>query len=128
MIRIANARDFIVDGKMVLPENAVYCGRTNGRYGLTAGPLANPCRVLGPADHMHKLAVKVFRSWLGERIQANDLTVGRELARLRALAAKGDLVLVCWCETWDGTGYPPGRCHTEIIRDRILVPDGGDRA
>ena len=123
-ITVANARDFLVDGKVELPENAVYVGRAAPRYGLKASPLANPYHI-GQWDYrrMHRPlqmnrsdCSEAYAVWLS---YTPTLASIMELTRLADLARRAPLVLVCWCETWDGTGDAPGKCHAEILR-RVL--------
>ena len=113
-ISVANVRDFIVDGKVELPPNAVYVGRAVNRYRLKASPLANPYTIgmwnwsvnkfLDEGDVMeryrHLLPLLCIRSASG---------VKEELTRLADLARRGPLVLVCWCA--------PKACHADIIRE-----------
>ena len=127
-ITIANARDLppVADW----PEWMVYVGRRNNRRGLKASPLANPHKekVVG-----REAAVGMFRAdlhfwvqrWRATGFDAVTAPPMRiELARLRALLNKhGKLVLVCWCENWDGEGDPPGLCHAEVIREELLRGD-----
>jgi len=124
-IRVGNVRDYIRGGKAVLPEGAAYVGREVKRYGLKASPLASPFRIgeantcpsLGDGKRLSRRgAVEAYRMALDYAPGEPVLT---ELARLRALASGGDLLLLCWCETWDGTGEAPGKCHAEVIREYL---------
>ncbi len=115
MIFVANVRDYIVGGKVVLPANAVYVGRAVNRYGLKRSPLANPW-VIGQPPHggaKHRLtreeAIEFYRELLACRRRWDADT--RELSRLRTLAAQGDLILVCWCH--------PKDCHARIIKELL---------
>ena len=114
-ISIANARTYIKDGKLTLPENAVYVGRAVKRYGLRASVLANPRRMgytTGPrAAASRAKAIAVYRTWFGRRTQIFSTQID-ELQRLYDQVKAGPLVLVCWCA--------PKPCHAEIIRDFLL--------
>ncbi len=125
-ITIANIRDFIVNGKLCLPENAVYVGREVRRYGLKASPLANPWKA-GEKPYPQAAevftredAVETYREYLALRPSKRQdrfgeyatCAEGQELDRLTELVRKGPLVLVCWCA--------PKLCHAEVIRDCIM--------
>ena len=137
-IRVGNVRDYIRGGKVVLPENAVYVGRRVNRYALKGSPLGSPwhvgkCYVYGRPYLMFdgrevdvprgfltpEDVVSLTRLSLQQSIGMKEQPVLDELDRLRALAAQGDLLLLCWCETWDGTGEPPGKCHAEILKEYL---------
>ena len=49
-ITVANAHDFLVDGKVELPPNAVYVGRAVKRYGLKPSVLGNPYPIGSECD------------------------------------------------------------------------------
>jgi len=124
-VTVGNVRDYIRGGKVVLPEGAAYVGRAVKRYGLKASPLGNPFR-LGRRKENVKWFAKGLRTALaitGATAFRVDREQKAEFDRLRALAAQGDLVLVCWCETWDGTGEPPGKCHAEILLKYLEAHD-----
>jgi len=124
-IRVVNVRDYIRDGKVVLPENAVYIGRENRRYGLAASPLANPYREgqtrevnLGSGDDDDDTYIDNPDGVMSRAdvIEAYSdlLAMGfayDELARLRDLAAKGPLLLACWCA--------PKPCHGGVIAETL---------
>jgi hypothetical protein len=131
-IRVVNIRDYIRGGKVELPENAVYVGRDVNKYGLKASPLANPYRegqtrevnlrsgddddtyidnpdgVMGRAD-----VIEAYSDLLAMGF-AYD-----ELARLRDLAAKGPLLLACWCA--------PKPCHGDVIVETLREMLKGER-
>ena len=124
-IEVGNIRDYLVDGKAVLPEGAVWVGRAAPRWGLKASPLGNPYR---PGQWNHEgmrrprqlsLAdcLEAYHVWL---IHKPTLACHMELARLRGMLTRnGSLVLLCGCETWDGTGEAPGKCHAEILKEYL---------
>ncbi len=118
----------------------VYVGRRDNRKGLQASPLANPFVIgdtFGARSNLRKLTqgdcVKEYRRWLGAWLERQGMLLRKrgappslsekiiaELARLRALHEKhGTLVLVCWCEDWDGAGDAPGLCHAEVIKEAL---------
>lgn len=108
MIHIANAKDLPSVGEW--PENHVYVGRK--WRGLEGSPLGNPWAV--PASGNTETVLTYYRTWMTGR---EGYPSGDEIHRLRVLHEKlGDLTLVCWCVTWDGTGEAPNRCHAEIIK------------
>lgn len=61
MIHVANIRHTL-DG--------IYIGRTNGRYGLSASPLANPFRLGKDGDRLTVLAR--YRVWLAHQMRLED--------------------------------------------------------
>ncbi len=136
-ITIANARDFLVDGKVVLPdERHVWVGRAVPRWGLKASPLGNPYRLgISPRDRhdliTHERAVDLYGGYFPHMVRGED--PGKRpcqdaLSRLRSILKQhGRLTLVCCCETWDGEGDAPGRCHAEIIREYLLEAETGGR-
>ena len=110
MIHIANAKDLPPVDEW--PANHVYVGRAVPRKGLKVSPLANPWSV--PRSGNTETVLTYFRTWVNGR---EGYPSGDEIHRLRALYDEhGDLTLVCWCVTWDGTGEAPNRCHSEIIK------------
>ena len=118
VITIANVRDLPPPSEW--EPWVVYVGRVAPRKGLKASPLGNP---YGVSDYGLLVALRNYGSDIMHATQSRDARqkeyadVRAELARLRALAVEhGRLTLVCWCETWDGTGEAPGMCHAEIIR------------
>ena len=122
----------------MLPENAVYVGRAVKRYGLEASVLANPFAIGDRLPLPRRLAsgrhkrhrgvisradsIELYGRYLRNSIRPRPYCPYRiELARLRAIAAQGNLLLLCHCETWDGRGPAPGRCHAEVIREVLLA-------
>jgi hypothetical protein len=77
----------------------VYIGRADPEFGLQGSALGNPYTVeqFGRAG-----AIKMYRRWLWEQIEAEDW---------RVLAALGELnedsVLACWCK--------PEACHGDVV-------------
>ena len=145
MISVGNIRDYIVDGKAVMPENAVYVGRASPRHGLAGSPLANPWRegdrhpsaigtIAGDellteyraelAHWLHSGRTRFHWSQYPPPLRGStEVAPERAVAELDRLAALhqqyGRLKVLCWCETWDGTGEPPGKCHAEVIREYL---------
>ncbi len=126
-IEIANARDLPPPSEW--PPHFVYVGREAPRKGFKRSPLANPFRVgMNPniGYYTRRETVAVYRERVIRAYNAAPVSgdVWDELARLRALLAEyGRLTLVCWCETWDGTGEAPGRCHAEVIKEYLETPE-----
>ena len=128
-IRVGNIRDYIRGGKAVLPEGAVYVGRRVNRYGLEESILHNPFPICPGRTRKHSIAD--YRGWFPRAIKVGehyrrcqwrtkDTDMLDELDRLSALHRKnGTLDLLCYCETWDGTGEAPGKCHAEVIREYL---------
>ena len=119
-IRVGNVRDYIRGGKPVLPENAAYVGRAVKRYGLKRSPLANPYRI--GVDRMNMSGRRMDRRdtisayvWLLGSLPMSDAPVnsaiGHELSRIRDLASKADIILLCWCH--------PKPCHADVIREYL---------
>ena len=132
MISVATVRDYVVDGKVVLPENAVYVGRAVKRWGLRESVLANPYKIgswnpFSSCRITRAGAIELYRNnFLGDaETDSRDRApwIRDELARLRALATQGELTLVCHCVTWDGTGEAPGKCHAEVIKAVLEADD-----
>lgn len=116
-ITIANGHDLITGGKVVLPENAVYVGREVKRYGLKASPLKNiyPIGRMSREQCVDAYATRLSMSLRETRGRFTDTdAMQEEIPRLRALAERGPLTLVCWCA--------PKRCHAEVIRELLLGP------
>jgi hypothetical protein len=98
-IQIVNFRQY--GSASVLDENGwVYMSHRNRRYGLAAGPLANPYAIT--IDIGRERSLKQYRSRLAALIKSRNAVI---LAALRDL--NKDSVLVCWCA--------PQPCHAEII-------------
>jgi len=126
-ITIAHVHDFLVDGKVILPDHAVYIGREVRRYRLKRSPLANPWRV-GKLSHIgsgsffgahakrvwvpkgnltRQDAVRLCRESMEVSLWHQHHTVIDELARHRALLAEHDrLLYICWC----GSEHLEGTC------------------
>lgn len=133
MITVANIRDYIVGGKVVMPPNAVWVGRAAPRWGIKASVLRNPF-VIGktvaeqgpvflsfrPADIPwswtrvdRALSIDLYRSLL--RAQRGNRIIEAELDRLHALAARDQLKLVCGCA--------PKPCHADVIKEYLEARD-----
>lgn len=128
MISVGKISDYWDGAKLQLPPHAAYIGRAAPRRGLKASPLANPFKVGGDIPTVED-AVAIYRIYLSYRPLTNTDRLGEfdaceeeaELSRLRALHEEhGKLLLLCWCENWDGEGEAPGKCHGEVIRDALL--------
>jgi len=122
-IEIANVRTLPPPAEW--PPWMIYVGRACPRKGLKASPLANPYRVgqwdtLQPPHTMDvEQCVYRYRFLLPMHL---GMMAMLDLRRLRALLAEyGRLTLVCFCETWDGTGEAPGKCHAEVVREYLLA-------
>jgi hypothetical protein len=116
-IRVVNIRDYVRDGRVSLPENAVYIGRAAPRYGLKASPLANPYRIGQWMSRMPMRQMNLDDVIYWYRIWFLSATFGLlifEKARLFALAEKGPLLLVCWCA--------PKPCHGDVIVEYLREP------
>jgi hypothetical protein len=96
MPQILNIRQLpgFSERRPVIPPDAVYIGRKNGRYQLPASKWANPFRPKRPADH--ETAVASYERWLRSQPQLMDA-----LPELRRLD------LVCWCA--------PLPCHGDVL-------------
>ena len=77
----------------------VYIGRADSELGLQGSALGNPYTV---EQFGRDQAIKMYRRWLWEQIEAEDEGV---LAALRELDA--DSVLACWCK--------PEACHGDVV-------------
>lgn len=129
-ITVGNIRSFIKDGKVEMPPHAVYVGREVKRYGLPPSDLANPFpigkptpRVMQYSAHLEYVAgqitraasILLYQAWLDDEMMETYSVAKKELQRLRALAANGDLLLLCWCH--------PKPCHADVIRAYLEAHD-----
>lgn len=73
--------------------------------------LGNPFKLNKESEREEVIAK--YREWLKERIRQFDIEVTLELYRLKEIADKGDLVLICWCS--------PKHCHAEVIKEYLEV-------
>lgn len=87
----------------VIPEGAVYMGRTMKKFGLVGHKLANPFPLEKGGDNRDEVIEK-YRVWLWDRIRKNEIT----LQDLLDLDGKN---LVCFCS--------PKRCHCDVILSAI---------
>jgi len=123
MIEVVNIRDYIVDGKVVLPPHAVYIGRAAPRYGLKKSPLANPYPVgqkygKPPQKRTLEESLALYAAHLAGALWTGvdgdgkryPTTLRVEVDRLRALHKEhGKLLLACWCK--------PKACHGDVIKE-----------
>jgi len=77
---------------------------------LEGSPLGNPFRLAKEGDR--GLILQQYRVWLDAKLSSPDSPQSRELLRLVALAATGDLDLVCWCA--------PKLCHGNVVREKLM--------
>ena len=126
-IEVGNIRDYIVGGKVKFPDDGrsySYVGRAVNRYGLEESILHNPFPICPGRTRKHSIAD--YRGWFPRAIKVGehyrrcqwrtkDTDMLDELARLRALAAQGDLLLLCWCH--------PKPCHASIIKEHLEAYD-----
>ncbi len=120
-IIVTNVRSFLKDerDRFVFPAHAVYVGRAVKRYGLASSPLASPFKIGHTDARMQALnlppitrleSIRLYRQWL--RMLKCHPDMAPELRRLRALAEKGPLILVCHCA--------PLPCHANVIREVLM--------
>ena len=83
-------------------EPGEYVGRAF--RGFPHSPLGNPFSGPGAVDR--------YREYLQELIRDEDPLVCRELRRLRDIADRGELVLLCWCRQRP--------CHAEVIAKVLM--------
>lgn len=108
----------VINVKHVAPGSFEYCGRANPMYKLKQSPLANPFKLDKDTPAERERVITQYREWLEAKIAANDSAVVNELARLKVLAAKGDVALGCWCAD--------KRCHCDVIKDVLMRKDDTD--
>jgi len=121
MIFVANAREFIKDGRLELPENAVYVGRRIVRYGLGTSPLANYFFIGKSKSELgftysqieRKKSIEFYHEYLlyALRNPLDYKLIVEEFNRLKKMANRGDLILVCWCA--------PKACHADVIKNLL---------
>ena len=56
-------------------------------------------------------AVAEYRRWLWLQIKRRDKTVITELSKIRVLAERGDVSLICCCS--------PKKCHGDVIKSAV---------
>lgn len=78
-----------------IPENAIYIGRPNYKFGLKGSKYHNPFKRDDPGDPIEK-----YRNYLWKEIKSGRITI-EELANLEGLD------LVCYCK--------PKACHGDIL-------------
>ena len=99
---MAKVLNFYHIGK-VIPEGAVYVGRTMKKFGLVGHPLANPFPLNKEGSNRDEV-IEEYRQWLWLQLQRK----GGALKHLLDLDGKD---LVCFCS--------PKRCHCDIILSAI---------
>lgn len=99
---MAKVLNFYHIGK-VIPEGAVYMGRTMKKFNLVGHKLANPFPLEKGGGNRDEVIEK-YRAWLWERIRKGEIT----LQDLLDLDGKD---LVCFCS--------PKRCHCDVIMSAI---------
>jgi hypothetical protein len=83
-----------------IPDNALYIGRANSRYGLPASKWANPFRI--GRDGTRQEVIDEYRDYL--------LASPNLMAALPELAEKD---LVCWCA--------PEPCHGDVLLEQYWL-------
>ena len=102
----------IKDTGYKIPEGAVYVGRANPRYHLSASKWANPLTIREVHALITRLTEKEAHqfavNWYKEYLAANPVL----LEDLYELKGKD---LACWCHNWDGQGGNPMYCHADVL-------------
>lgn len=83
----------------VIPEGAVYLGRTMKKFGLIGHPLANPFPLNKEGSNREEV-IEEYRQWLWRKLQQK----GGTFKQLIELEGKD---LVCFCS--------PKKCHCDVI-------------
>lgn len=103
--QVVNVRQFVVEGRIELPDDVVYVGRRVNRYHLAASPFANPYVIGGPFKGYQSIRMTrddvlwLFADWLLSRLREDPFFI--EPLRGNRLA--------CWC--------PPKDCHADVLAD-----------
>lgn len=84
----------------------IYVGRAMPK--LAGSALGNPYKVKPHGTHELDESLRLYRHWLWRHVQSETGEAYAELQRLKGLAGRGDLVLICWCA--------PAPCHADIIK------------
>jgi hypothetical protein len=98
MPQVLNIRHLpgFTERRPIIPPNAIYVGRRNARYGLTASKWANPLRPRSRSPADHETVVAIYERYL------------RQQPRLmEALHELNGCDLVCWCA--------PLPCHGDVL-------------
>lgn len=92
----------IRDSNFIVPEGAVYVGRTSKRYGLQGSKFSNPFKI--GVDGNRKEVISKYTDWLDGAIHTGYITdedldtlIGKDLA--------------CWCS--------PLLCHADVLIDYV---------
>jgi hypothetical protein len=98
MPQVLNIRNLpgFKEKRPAIPEGAVYIGRANRWYRLTASKWRNPFHPNGKTPADHDTAVAAYERWL--RLQPGLMEALHELCGLD---------LVCWCA--------PLPCHGDVL-------------
>jgi hypothetical protein len=86
-----------VVNKRTFEGNGIYIGRPS--------LLGNPFKMKSEADR--ERVIREYRTWLWERVKERGKVFG-ELVRIRKLAEREDVYLVCFCR-------PEKACHGDVI-------------
>jgi len=122
-VEVANVRDLPPHDEW--PEWYAYVGRPAPRCGLKGSALANPFKVgQWPTRFPMSWTLTLEDTVYWYRVWLHTAPQGMKMFEMEGLRRKlkkhGRLTLVCWCETWDGTGEAPGKCHAEVLREALL--------
>lgn len=104
MIHVANKRTFHDEAHT---GEAVYIGRT--MPGIPGSPLGNPFKPSDGSFTARTACIERYRGWLLSQPQNGN--AWHELRRLKSLARRGDLYLLCWCA--------PQSCHGDVVKTVI---------
>lgn len=108
VVVVVNCKNY----KKNLPEDCVYIGRQNPKFGRS--DLGNPFKI--SAGMTRDDVVEKFREYLKQEMEKNveESVVKAEMLRLIEIAKKDKttLKLACWCN--------PLRCHGDVIKEYIL--------
>ncbi len=93
----------------IIPQGAIYIGRSMPHMGLERSKYANPFKVVKSGTKEEQLAarhtaVQSYRRWLFNEIKKGSITL-EELSELRHYD------LVCFCE--------PLECHGHVLRNAV---------
>lgn len=85
-----------------IPEDGLYIGRANAKFGLPQSLFANPFPVINPEDR--DKSIQDYRKWLWNKILDNVITKDD----LKALVNKK---IVCYCK--------PKNCHGDVLQSVV---------